>query len=337
MRKASLVAGVIFAVALASAARAEPADEALAAYHRKDYATALRIWKPLAEQGNARAQASLAAMYEGGQGIPRDYAAALELNKKAAAQGDALGQASLGEMYANGKGVRRDYDAAMGWYRLAAEQGDAQAEFDLGLMYETGQGIARDVPDAIRWYRKAVAQGNADALTRLNHWVNQGDLKRGIAAAAKGDRVAAYRVAMLYGNAFDEEEELAWFRKAAEMGEPESQRRLGFMLRRGPKGLRDPVEAAKWTLKAAEGGNLAAWGDLSSIYLTAEGVPRDLVQAYKWKVLWLRSFPVRRSWNASVQQKDDELKAQMTPDQVAEAERLVRDWTVQPVKPPNPY
>ena len=43
------------------------------AYDRNDYATALKEWKTLAEQGNATAQYSLAVMYAKGQGVPQDY------------------------------------------------------------------------------------------------------------------------------------------------------------------------------------------------------------------------------------------------------------------------
>ena len=43
------------------------------AYDRNDYATALKEWKTLGEQGNATAQYSLAVMYAKGQGVPQDY------------------------------------------------------------------------------------------------------------------------------------------------------------------------------------------------------------------------------------------------------------------------
>ena len=39
----------------------------------KDYATALREWTPLAEQGDARAQSNLGYMYENGRGVLQDY------------------------------------------------------------------------------------------------------------------------------------------------------------------------------------------------------------------------------------------------------------------------
>ncbi len=48
-------------------------DEGVAAYQRGDYATALREWRPLAEQGNAGTQRVLGVMYGKGRGIPQDY------------------------------------------------------------------------------------------------------------------------------------------------------------------------------------------------------------------------------------------------------------------------
>ena len=48
-------------------------DEGVAAYKRGDYATALREWRPLAEQGNAASQALLGGMYGLGRGVPQDY------------------------------------------------------------------------------------------------------------------------------------------------------------------------------------------------------------------------------------------------------------------------
>ncbi len=52
-------------------------DEAVAAYRRGDYATALREFRPLAEQGNADAQFNLGIMYYTGKGVPQDYVQAL--------------------------------------------------------------------------------------------------------------------------------------------------------------------------------------------------------------------------------------------------------------------
>ena len=66
------------------------------ANNRGDYATALREWQPLAEQGDARAQFDLALLYENGDGVPRDYAKARQWYEKSAAQGGAKAQFYLG-------------------------------------------------------------------------------------------------------------------------------------------------------------------------------------------------------------------------------------------------
>ncbi len=48
-------------------------DEGVAAHKRGDYATALREWRPLAEQGVADAQHNLGVMHAMGQGVPNDF------------------------------------------------------------------------------------------------------------------------------------------------------------------------------------------------------------------------------------------------------------------------
>ena len=75
----------------------------LDAYDRGDYATALREWRPLAEQGNADAQFYLGVMYRDGQGVPQNDAEAVRWYRKAAEQGYAQAQYSLRWMYANGR------------------------------------------------------------------------------------------------------------------------------------------------------------------------------------------------------------------------------------------
>ena len=93
-----------------------------AAYKRGDYATALREFRPLANQGNAGAQNNLGVMYDKGQGVPQDYAEAVKWYRKAAEQGDGGAQYSLGTMYENGQGVPQDYVLAHMWYNLVASQ-----------------------------------------------------------------------------------------------------------------------------------------------------------------------------------------------------------------------
>ena len=97
------------------------------AYNRRDFATALREWQPLADQGDARAQFSFGLLYENGDGVTRDYTKARQWYKKAAAQGDAKAQLYLGLQSSFGQGVPMDLVEAYMWYSLAAGNGNAHA------------------------------------------------------------------------------------------------------------------------------------------------------------------------------------------------------------------
>lgn len=108
-------------------------DDAKAAYDRGDYATAMRLWRPLAEQGRARAQFDLSVMYFKGLGVPQDYAAAVSWLRKAAEQGNAHAQHGLGAMYIRGYGVPQNYVQAHMWFNLAASQGNANAVKNRGI------------------------------------------------------------------------------------------------------------------------------------------------------------------------------------------------------------
>jgi uncharacterized protein len=92
-----------------------------------EYETALRLTRPLAEQGRSSAQVLLGHMYLNGQGVPKDYAATASWWRKAAEQGEASAQHNLGLMYANGQGVPQDYVIAHMWFSLAAASGDTDA------------------------------------------------------------------------------------------------------------------------------------------------------------------------------------------------------------------
>ena len=123
---------------------------------------AARLFRPLAEQGDALAQFGLGLMYRDGKGVPQDTQEAVKWYRKAAEQGFAQAQHNLGWMYSNGQGVPQDAQESVKWYRKAAEQGDAQAQFNLGLMYSNGQGVPQDFIRAHVWYSVAAAALSGD-------------------------------------------------------------------------------------------------------------------------------------------------------------------------------
>jgi TPR repeat protein len=157
------LAAIILVLSFAAPVAAGPLEDADAAYSRGDYATALRIIRPLAEQDNASAQFRLGVMYGSGDGVPKSDAEQLKWFRRAAYQGDADAQYSLGSMYNLGIGVQQDYAEALKWYRLAADQGRADAQDILGTMYAQGQGVPQDYVRAHMWLNLSAAKGDQDA------------------------------------------------------------------------------------------------------------------------------------------------------------------------------
>src|SRR5262245_57293994 len=91
-------------------------DEGVAAYTSGDYATALKEFRELADQGNPD------------------------------------GQYFLGFLYHNGFGVKANQAEALKWFEKAAEQGDGRSQYYAGIIYATGKGgVAKDLPMADMW------------------------------------------------------------------------------------------------------------------------------------------------------------------------------------------
>ncbi len=128
----------------------------MAAYQAKDYATAIALWRPLAEQGLAAAQYRIGVMYAEGKGVPANDAEAALWFERAATQGDAAAQYDLGASYAEGVGVRKDAVTAAKWFLRAADQGFPLAQLNLGLLYASGNGVPQDNIEAMKWIDLAI-------------------------------------------------------------------------------------------------------------------------------------------------------------------------------------
>jgi TPR repeat protein len=164
MRALRGVIVLVLALALPAPVLAADFQSGLEAYERGDYATALKEWRPLADQGYAGAQFNLGLIYENGYGVAQDYAEAAKWYRLAAEQGFAGAQFNLGLKYSNGQGVPQEYPEAVKWYRLAAFQGHAKAQRNLGIMYN----------EAVKWYRRAAEQGLARAQNNLGGMYRDG-------------------------------------------------------------------------------------------------------------------------------------------------------------------
>lgn len=124
-------------------------EDAQAAFKRRDYAGAARLFMAVAEEGNVMAQVALGTMYADGVGVSRDEQTALRWLRPAAEKGWVGAQYSLAKVLYRG-GL--DYPEAARWYRAAADQGDTMAQFALGLMYRLGQGVRRDDVQSHLWF-----------------------------------------------------------------------------------------------------------------------------------------------------------------------------------------
>src|SRR5258707_10101048 len=80
------ITAVVLSLGLVAPSGAGPFEDGLAACGLGDYATAIQLWRPLADQGNVLAQHNLGFMYQNGRGVPQDDAAASWAQKKAADQ-----------------------------------------------------------------------------------------------------------------------------------------------------------------------------------------------------------------------------------------------------------
>jgi hypothetical protein len=177
-------------------ASAGPLEDGARAYDRGDFQTALRLIRPLAEQGDVTAQYNLGTMYYRGDGVPQDYKEAAKWYRKAAEQGYAVAESDLGAMYTDGRGVPRDYAVAAEWYGRAARRGHANAQYNLGNSYYLGKGVPQDFAVAVQWYRRAAEQGVAEAQFDLGvSYVKGLGVHQDYAVAHKWLNLAASRFA----------------------------------------------------------------------------------------------------------------------------------------------
>jgi uncharacterized protein len=175
------LAGLLMLVSLSGAAHAGPLDDAEAADRKDDYATAIPIYRSLAEKGDVSSQKRLGFFYEIGVGVKRDWMVSASWFSKAAAAGD---ESAVFELSFLGR-HRRDRGSASGTpiiYELVekvAKSGFAVAQFSLGVMYypigdPSFDATKGNPAKALVWYRRAAQQGNFDSEIALGMAYSEG-------------------------------------------------------------------------------------------------------------------------------------------------------------------
>jgi TPR repeat protein len=115
-----------------------------------------------------------------------------------------------------------------------------------------------------------------------------------------------------------------WYRLAADQGEPASQLALGTMYAKGRGVPQSDAEAAKWYRLAADQGEAWAQSNLGVMYAQGQGVPQDYISAHMWFDL-----SAARGDQAAVKNLGI-VARRMTPAQIAEAQKLAREWKPKP-------
>ncbi|MGA9826014.1 MAG: tetratricopeptide repeat protein [Methylocystis sp.] len=169
-----------------------------------------------------------------------------------------------------------------------------------------------------------------------------GPIEDGKAAYQRGDYTTAIRLLLplgeksgadamlllshMYGSGKgvkeDANESWKWLKLSAENGNPSAQLSVGWAYQSGGiSGPKNVIEAAKWLQLAADQGEPYAQEALGKLYYDGNGVPKDYVIAYKWL-----NLAARRESFYMAKQSRDALEKLMTPAQIAEAQRLAREW-----------
>jgi len=119
-------------------------------------------------------------------------------------------------------------------------------------------------------------------------------------------------------------EAMKWCRLAADQGNAEAQDMLGTMYDHSEGVAKNYSEAVKWYHRAADQGNADAQSHLGLMYAAGEGVPRDYVRAHKWL-----NLSAARGNNFAIKYRDN-IAERITPVQIAEAQKLAREWKPNP-------
>jgi uncharacterized protein len=143
-------------------------------------------------------------------------------------------------------------------------------------------------------------------------------------SAQVGDSSAQNALGLLYfkghGGPPNSNAAKRWFEKAAEQGHAGAQVNLGTLYLHGDGAEQSYQMALFWFNRAAQQGQALAFAKLGRMYELGRGVPKDLIQAHMWYNLSV-AHGERRATQAR-----DALANRMNPAQIAESDRLAREW-----------
>lgn len=149
-------------------------------------------------------------------------------------------------------------------------------------------------------------------------------------AANLGLPAAQFYLAKLYetgdaGLKKNDAEARRWTERAAASGEPRAMHNLGLYYFDGTGGAKNAITAATWFRRAAEAGLKDSQYNLARLYEQGFGVATNAAEAYKWYLI------AAAGGDPDARASAERLKAQLSPDSQALAERTASSFRAQAV------
>ena len=248
-----------------------------------------------------------------------DSTTPVEELKTLASKGNADAMLELGERLIPEQGTDSGATEALQWIQKAADAGKTQAWYDLGFIYANTAGVKEDLPKAINYWRSGAEKGNADCQFSVGLVYQAGERIPGSVKA-------------------DPAEYAKWYKLAAEQNHQEAIYHLAQLYLWGDGVKKDSVEAAKWFGKGAAAGNWDAQWSLGKCYRVGRGVTQDNIQAY---ALWVAAIDGAENPEQIEEMSEhikgmseqlDKLGKEMTPEQIAQAQELSKEWIAKRAK-----
>jgi TPR repeat protein len=265
-----------------------------AALKKEDYKTAIKEFTALANKGEAEAQFKLGLMYAMSIGVKEDLAKAFSWYLKAANQNHPQAAHIVSVAYDKGQGVKEDKNESIKWLTKAAELGLVKAQLQLGDQYYSGEGVPKDLTKAFEWFLKAAEQNDA---------------------------LAQFYVGQMYlfgeGMAVNNEKAIPWIEKSAGQNYFDAQVLLGKFYMQNSKF----ADGVKWLKVTASQGHVGSINYLGMAYSSGDGVPKDLIKAYRY--FHIASHFGRKAdpdAAAAAQISKDNLSSQLSDDVKKQAE-----------------
>jgi len=149
-------------------------------------------------------------------------------------------------------------------------------------------------------------------------------------SAEAGDSNTQFELATMYysdiGVIQDRTKSIHWFTESAKQGHVDAQQFLGMTYAIGQDVTRDYEQSFYWLSKSAEQWNGKAQNNLGLMYANGKGVIKDYMQAYKWWSLAIATEQPLLDREEMIKNRSH-VEGEMTNEEIAEAQRLVIEWT----------